>query len=345
MKDENNISKTVRKFTLLVWVLILCVLGSSFLQIIYLQRIFDLNEKTIKKESEEDITPEVILNGFWKAPDIGSVSETTEGDLIIYGREIVAHTSLYLGPKGKAGAISNGMNCQNCHLDAGTKPFGNNYAAVATKYPVFRARSGTIESIENRVNDCIERSLNGKKLDSLSREMKALVAYLKWVGKDLTKDAPSKGLGILNLPLMDRPADPLKGNLVYVNYCARCHGDNGEGKMAGNGMEWMYPPLSGSQSYNTGAGLYRLSKFAGYVKANMPFGITFESPFLTDEEAWDVAAYVNSMPRPEKDLLKDWPDISRKPFDHPFMPYSDKFSEEEHKFGPFKPIIAAKKME
>ncbi|CAN5567372.1 hypothetical protein BH23BAC1_BH23BAC1_32880 [soil metagenome] len=145
--------------------------------------------------------------------------------------------------------------------------------------------------------------------------------------------------------MLERPADPVKGSLVYKAYCIRCHGDNGEGLTADNGMEFIYPPLSGTQSYNTGAGLFRLSRFAGYVKANMPFGINYENPFLTDEEAWDVAAYVNSLPRPEKDFSMDWPDISKKPFDHPFGPYTDTFSEQEHKFGPYEPIISANKVQ
>lgn len=342
MKNDKNIIKTLRFFTLSVWVLILCVLGSVLLQVGYFNGIFDVAKLSGKNSSEEDKHPEVVLNDIWKAPDISTVPATTEGELIRYGRDLVAHTSVYLGPKGKVRAISNGMNCQNCHLDAGTKPFGNNYAAVASKYPVLRARSGRVESIENRVNDCLERSLNGQKLDSLSHEMKAFVAYLKWVGKDIKKEEPLNGLGMIKLPLLERPADPVKGSIVYQNYCGRCHGEGGKGEMAYSGLEWTYPPLSGSQSYNTGAGLYRLSSFAGYVKANMPYGITFENPLLTDEEAWDVAAYINSLPRPEKDLSMDWPDIAQKPFDHPFKPFADSFSEEEHKFGPFKPIIAAK---
>ena len=60
---------------------------------------------------------------------------------------------------------------------------------------------------------------------------------------------------------------------------------------------------------------------------------------LTDEEAWDVAAFVNSQPRPKADLKKDWPNISAKPVDHPFGPYTDGFSEEQHKYGPFQPIV------
>jgi thiosulfate dehydrogenase len=233
------------------------------------------------------------------------------------------------------------MNCQNCHLNAGTVPFGNNYGKVASTYPKLRNRSGMLEGFEKRVNDCIERSLNGQKLGENSREMQAIVAYLKWVGKDVQKGETLPGFGLLELNSLDRPADPEKGALVYEKYCGRCHGENGEGQLAESGLEWTYPPLYGDKSYNVGAGLYRLSKFAAYVKANMPYGVTFENPFLTDEEAWDVAAYVNSMPRPEKDLSADWPDVSKKPVDHPFGPYADRFSEKQHKYGPFEPIKTA----
>ncbi|HCW09010.1 MAG TPA: cytochrome C, partial [Cytophagales bacterium] len=245
---------------------------------------------------------------------------------------------------GKIAAVTNGMNCQNCHLNAGTKLFGNNYSAVASNYPKFRDRSGTIESIERRVNDCIERSLNGKPLDDDSKEMKALVAYITWVGKDVPKKATPQGAGIEKLQLIDRAASPQKGKWVYEKNCMRCHGNNGEGVMNENGLEWKYPPLWGDHSFNIGAGLLRLSRLAGYVKANMPYEVaTYNNPVLTDEEAWDVAAYIASMPRPAKDISKDWPDISSKPFDHPFGPYADGFTEAQHKYGPFAAIIKKNK--
>ncbi|MFC4874178.1 c-type cytochrome [Negadavirga shengliensis] len=278
---------------------------------------------------------------LWKSPDISSIPDTEEGDLVRYGRELIAHTSIYLGPKGKVGNMSNGMNCQNCHLEAGTVPYGNNYGKVAAIYPKLRHRSGTVEGFEKRINDCIERSLNGQKLDAESREMAAMVSYLKWVGKEVENEESFEGFGLIPLPYLDRPADPLKGKIGYGKHCASCHGENGGGELAASGLEWIYPPLYGEESYNTGAGLYRISSFASYVKYNMPYGTTYEAPILTDEEAWDVAAFVNSMPRPEKDFSEDWPDISKKPVDHPFGPYVDGFSEEQHKYGPFGPIIAA----
>lgn len=258
-----------------------------------------------------------------------------DGELIRYGRNLIANTARYLGPKGTVASISNGMNCQNCHLDAGTKPWGNNFGAVASTYPKLRARSGHIESIERRVNDCFERSLNGKALDSMSKEMRAIVAYIKWLGKEVPKGTKPKGSGIREPAYLLRAADPVRGKLVYTSVCATCHGSNGEGQPMPDLLGYIYPPLWGNNSYNNGAGLYRLSRFAGYVKNNMPNPLNYHHPRLTDEEAWDVAAFVNSQPRPEKDQQNDWPDIRKKPFDHPFGPYADGFSETEHKYGPW----------
>ena len=301
----------------------------------------------------DEVTPITTNNTdsvVWIAPDLSRIPKDENGKLIEYGRALIVQTSQYLGPKGSVKRISNGMNCQNCHLDGGTKPFGNNYSAVASTYPKFRARSGTEETIEKRVNDCIERSLNGMALENDSREMKAIIAYIKWLGSDVEKGVAPKGSGLLALDLLDRPASIENGKIVYQGKCMICHGVNGEGIARSDGSGYQYPPLWGKESYNMGAGLFRLSRFAGYVKANMPFGASYRSPQLTDEEAWDVAAFVNSLPRPEKDLSQDWPDISKKPFDHPFGPYSDGFDEVQHKFGPFEPIemkrkaIATKKL-
>lgn len=296
----------------------------------------DLENET-KSEKEKSV-PDV-----WTAPDTTQIKTEKNAAQIIYGRELIANTSFYLGPKGKVQHTTNGMNCQNCHLEAGTKPFGNNYSAVASLYPKFRERSGTKETIYKRVNDCIERSLNGIALDSLSNEMQSIVAYIKWVGKDVPKGEKPKGSGITELAFLDRAADPEKGKTIYMLKCKTCHLENGEGKFNSNQLTYQYPPLWGEHSYNKGAGLLRLSRFAGYVKSNMPQNTTFDSPQLTDEEAWDVAAYVNSQPRPEKDLSKDWPKISDKPVDHPFGPFTDKFSEQQHKYGPFGPIADARK--
>lgn len=284
----------------------------------------------------------VPKEGLWMAPEWSSVDQEPNAEDIKYGKELVANTAAYLGPNGKVKKISNGMNCQNCHLNAGTSPLGNNYSAVASTYPKVRARSGQMEDVEKRINDCFERSLNGKALENNSKEMVAMVAYMKWLGKDVPKGESPKGVGIYEVPFLDRAADPIKGKALYDRQCQSCHMADGQGMPKPDKSGHIYPPLWGDNSYNDGAGLFRMSRFAGYVKTNMPLGATFERPILTDEEAWDVAAYVNSLPRPKKDIRKDWPDISKKPIDHPFGPFSDDFTEEQHKFGPFKPIKEAR---
>jgi thiosulfate dehydrogenase len=279
----------------------------------------------------------------WIAPDTATIANDAAGKQIKYGRLLIANTAFYFGPNGSIQHSSNGMNCQNCHLDAGTKPFGNNYSAVAATYPKFRERSGKIESIYKRVNDCFERSLNGTALDTMGKEMQAIKAYILWLGKEVQKGEKPKGAGLTELAYLPDAASPENGKLIYISKCQSCHGNDGQGKLNTINKMYQYPPLWGNNSYNTGAGLYRLSRFAGYVKSNMPLGATFQNPQLTDQEAWDIAAFVNSQNRPEKDLSEDWPKIAGKPVDHPFGPYTDAFSETQHKYGPFEPIAAFKK--
>lgn len=306
--------------------------------------------KLIQRDSKTYLHSESAYLGkaIWEAPSlfIDRVTTGEERRMIIYGEDLIAHTAKYLGPRGIVAQQSNGMNCQNCHLDAGKRTWGNNFGAVYSTYPRYRERSGSIENIHKRVNDCFERSLNGQPLDTNSKEMKAIYAYIKWLGKEVPKGERPYGSALGKIEYLERAADPVKGKAVYITHCQSCHGVNGEGQFNPDSATYATPPLWGDQSYNDGAGLYRLSSFAFFVKNNMPFKLaTPESPVLTNEEAWDVAAYVNSQPRPHKDQHTDWPDISKKPADFPIGPYADTFSQHQHKFGPFGPIETWKKMQ
>ena len=282
-------------------------------------------------------------SNYWEAPDVNTITDEKQKAQVLYGKDLIAHTAKYLGPNGTVLKISNGLNCQNCHLEAGTKVWGNNYGSVASTYPKFRARSGQVENIYKRVNDCFERSLNGKPLDTLGKEMQAIKAYIEFLGTNVEKGKKAEGSGFKDLAFLDRAASPENGKKYYEEKCQSCHQANGEGSLMADGSEYTYPPLWGKHSYNDGAGLYRISNFAKFVKYNMPLGANHENAQLSDEEAWDIAAYVNSRPRPHINVPKDWPDKSKKPIDHPFGPYADKFSEQQHKYGPFKPIEAEKK--
>ncbi len=302
--------------------------------ILFLFAILSCNN--VEREENKPVLTNIESADCWTGAPANQIPVDKSGELIRYGRSLIENTAYYLGPNGKIQHSTNGMNCQNCHLEAGTKPWGNNFGAVASTYPKFRDRSGSLESIEKRVNDCIERSLNGHALMNNSKEMKSIVSYIKWLGAGVIKGTIPKGSGIMQLTYLQRAADPLKGKFIYTGTCEKCHGKNGNGQLNPDNSTYLYPPLWGNKSYNTGAGLYRLSRFAGFVKNNMPNPVNYHTSQLTDEQAWDVAAYVNSQPRPNYNVQKDWPDKSKKPFDHPFGPYSDGMSEKEHKYGPWQ---------
>ena len=194
------------------------------------------------------------------------------------------------------------------------------------------------------MNDCFERSLNGNAIDTTGYEMNSIVAYILWVGKDVKKGVKPRTSGITQLAFLDRAASPAKGKLYT--------GKNARIAMVPMAKDLKIKMVLVIPTRLCGANivtmmvlvLFRLSRFAGYVKDNMPFNqATHEAPVLSDEEAWDVAAFVNSQPRPKGNLAKDWPNIAGKPIDHPFAPYADGFTENQHKYGPFQQIAAKQK--
>lgn len=326
------------------WVLVL--LGVIVTWVIVAEIVKNLRKTKEEAQRFEKYSGTEEQDSAWIAPTLFSDNETSgeERKMVMYGQDLIAHTSKYFGPNGSLAHTTNGMNCQNCHLDAGTRQWGNNYGAVYSMYPQYRGRSNSIQDIYGRVNDCFERSLNGKAIDNNSNEMKSIYAYMKWLGKGIKKGKKPYSSGLPKLTFLNRAADPAKGKWVYINVCQTCHGDKGQGMLTLDGKEYAYPPLWGECSYNDGAGLYRLGSFASFAKNNMPFNqANHKHPKLTDEEAWDVAAFVNSQPRPHLDQRKDWPVLSKKSYDSPYGPYADSFTEEQHKYGPFEPIVSAQK--
>ncbi len=343
-QDDKMQEGLVPVISKLILVIVVLVIGLIAMPIIFYYT--NLPDKPKDKINNADAAGTEVKKdavAYWTAPEVSSIADAKQKEQVEYGKELIAHTAKYLGPNGSVLKISNGLNCQNCHLQAGTAVFGNNYGSVASLYPKFRARSGSTENIYKRVNDCFERSLNGKAIDTAGKEMQAIVAYINFLGTNVEKGKKAAGSGFKDLAFLDRAADPEKGLTIYTAKCQSCHQANGEGLFNGDKTEYTFPALWAKNSFNDGAGLNRISNFAKYVKYNMPQGTTYQSPQLSDEEAWDVSAYILSQPRPHINVPKDWPDKSKKPFDHPFGPYADNFSEKQHKFGPFKPIIEEQK--
>lgn len=331
--DQHLFSRYLRAIQLIALTILLVFL--VVLSLFLLPNFEETQASEQPNQKKIEINP---MANPWTAPSDWRIAKEPNKEEILYGKELIVNTAYYIGFNGIVEKNTNGQNCQNCHLKAGTQPYGNNLLAVAANYPQISKRSGKKSGILERVNGCLQRSLNGHALDSTNKEMKAMIAYIKWIGQDSPKGITPKGSKVPEIAFIKRAANPEKGKAIYAEKCQSCHQANGEGVLNTDGRTYTYPPLWGKYAYNDGAGLYRLSRFAGYVRYNMPFGATYERPQLSDEEAWDLAAFVNSQPRPTKDKSKDWPNLADKPIDHPFGPYADSFSEEQHKYGPFEPI-------
>jgi thiosulfate dehydrogenase len=288
--------------------------------------------------------PAVIDLTQWKPPDIATVGDDPFGKLVKYGHALFTDTANQIGPAVADASkrfSGNNLACQSCHLQAGTQPYAMPMVGVWGQFPQYRGREGAVDTLEERVNGCMERSMNGRVLPLESREMKAFSSYMRWLSTGIPDGAKLRGAGTLQIKAPDRAADPGRGAQTYAKLCAACHGADGAGQRAQNGLGYQFPPLWGPDSYNNGAGMSRLLTAAGYALHNMPLGTRFDSPLLTDEEAYDVAGYIVSQNRPAKaNLEKDYPVRLQKPIDSPYGPYADGFPPEQHRLGPFGPIRA-----
>jgi thiosulfate dehydrogenase len=183
----------------------------------------------------------------------------------------------------------NTLRCASCHLEAGLRAEAMPWIGSAATYPRFRSRSGEIETLAMRVNDCIARSLAGKMIPEDSRDMRDMLAYLQSIGKTKRPE------GVDTITLVGYGD---LGEEQYASTCARCHGAAGEGTV-------IAPAVWGADSYSIGAGMARQKMFATFIRHNMPFD---KPGTLSAQEAANIAAYVLSKPRqdyPGKE--KDWP--------------------------------------
>jgi thiosulfate dehydrogenase len=280
----------------------------------------------------------------WAAPDFSTAADDPFGKLVKHGYLLFTDTANEIGPAASDSTkrfAGNNLTCQNCHLSGGTQPYAMPLIGVWGQFPQYRAREGAVDTLEDRINGCMERSMNGRALPLGSHEMRAFSAYMRWLSTGIPDGAKLRGAGTLRIKEPERTANLRRGSEIFSQICAACHGANGLGQRAQTGFGYQFPPLWGPDSYNNGAGMGRLLTAAAYAMHNMPIGTAFSAPVLTDEDAYDVAGYIISQNRPEKaNLDKDFPIRLQKPIDTPYGPYVDGFGIEQHKFGPFGPIRA-----
>lgn len=284
----------------------------------------------------------IIAGSVWMLRQTPELDEKGTEVSVEYGRQLIRETSVLMGPQHEDPAMrlsGSNLDCSSCHLDSGTKPGTLSLLAAASRYPRFSGRDGIEGDLRDRINGCMERSMNGIKLSRESAEMRSMEAYILSLGDQYAAmgDTRRQSEEPTSFREPARAADPVAGQVVYEERCQVCHGDNGQGLPATLDIRegYLFPPLWGPDSFNNGAGMNRVLTASNFIKARMPLG----QPDLTDDEAYDVAAYINSKERPQKANLEvDYPDRKNKPVDSPYGPYADPFPQEQHRVGPFGPI-------
>jgi thiosulfate dehydrogenase len=281
------------------------------------------------------------ISPIWGVPEVGALPDDARGRLVRRGRDLITATYAHIGPEVADPAkryAGNNLACRNCHLEAGTKRFGLPLWGLVDRYPRYSSETGGEITLEQRVNACMERSMNGRAMPIDAPEMQAIVAYIQFLSTGVPPGEKLSGLGAGHMPELDRAADPERGRPIYARACAVCHAPDGSGVRRGlpsTALGYMVPPLWGPDSFNDGAGMNRLIAAANFIHFNMPNGTEYDYPRLSPEDAWDVAAFMVAQPRPHKaGLDRDFPDRLTKPVDTPYGPYGDGFSEQQHKFGP-----------
>ena len=242
------------------------------------------------------------LDALFSHPSPDSIPGGQRGEQIRLGYQLVVHTQEFA-----SSYVGNRLTCANCHLDAGLDPNSASYVGLSRAYPEYYARTGRVVTLADRINECFERNLNGKPIPQDSHKLQAIVAYIEWLSKDVPAGSRMawRGIPAIQSP---KPPDAVNGIKVFTARCAFCHGADGQGTMAG-------PPLWGPQSYTLGAELARVPVAASFIKSNMP---RTRGWALSDQDAYDVAAYINAQPRPDfPDKGQDWP-RGGKPADVPY---------------------------
>lgn len=274
----------MKRSRLIFWLVILSLIIAGLLVFSYFWRFSKAQQAVSRKHQKEskghqDLHFELVDPG----QAFQSIRETVQ-----LGYQIMLNTPENI--KHYEGAR---ISCTSCHFAGGNTSGGKNtgipLAGVAAVYPKHNSRSGTVETLAQRINQCFERSLNSHPLPLESQEMIALVTYFQWISRGIAIYSKVPWLGMPLLKSSHTP-NPAEGKKVYEIYCAMCHGKEGRGEVHNE-----IPPVWGLESFNDGAGMNAEPMLAAFIYRNMPYG----DPGLTTAQALDVAAFIARQPRPK----------------------------------------------
>lgn len=317
------------------------VILSCCLLIIAGTYVISCNESTAKDKQAKE--PDLIDAAELFYLDSSKIPTGKYGETVRYGRDLMMRTSYLIGPDGVNGHYTNNkMNCTNCHQNGGTKPYSFNLQTSFRRYPEYRAREGKVLSLAERINNCIMRPHLGRPLPLDSKEMIAFISYLKWISDSSKVAMNTPGVKGLDISFPDSAASSTTGGQLFLSHCARCHGQDGEGVLGPDKVDYIYPPLWGLKSYQPGSSMHRTIKMAQWLVANMPHdSATYFKPVLTAAQALDIAAFVNNDAIHQRQQVTEfqYPNAEEKAIDYDRGPFADTFSVSQHKYGPYPPII------
>ena len=240
-------------------------------------------------------------------PTESDIPAGEHGDLIRQGIKLLEHTSKYAGPKAinpNNRLSQNNLNCVQCHVPGtsglpGTRAGQLPYINVVHEYPKLDVKSMKVISLQDRIRGMFGGG-NGRLTDD-SFQMKAMMAYFSWLGSYSKSGARMNGTFLKPLPLPKIAASPKRGKPLYIKNCATCHGDKGLGVETmdfDKGGGYLMPPLAGNDTYTDGGHMYLIPIMARFIYGYMPLGATSEKPQLAPQDAYDIAAYINTdLPR------------------------------------------------
>lgn len=237
--------------------------------------------------------------GYFRSPSRDALPPGPFGDAVRQGEAIFRGTNTH---PLSAKYVGNEQVCGNCHIDAGRLAGSAPLWAAWVAYPAYRSKTKQVDTFVERIQGCFKYSMDAQ--DSAaggapaadSDTIVSLAAYSFWLAKGApTGDETMPGRGYPRLAETAQGFDAKRGQGVYVARCALCHGEDGSGVVSAEAGT-LFPPLWGPGAYNWGAGMHVVDTAAGFIKHNMPLGL---GDSLSDQQAWDVAAYINSHERPQ----------------------------------------------
>ena len=241
------------------------------------------------------VKPTAAVTAFHPPPET-AMPKDEFGEVVKLGRDIFTHTERYASQYNG----STTMNCSSCHLDAGRLAHSAPLWAAFVSYPAYRSKDRQVNTFASRVQGCFKYSMNGTAPPLGDPVLIALESYSYWLASGAPVDPKIAGRGYPKVPKPPLSPDYVRGQQVFTQHCALCHGADGAGQTDANGQP-SFPALWGEKSFNWGAGMGNLKNASGFIKANMPLGL---GGTLSDQQAWDVAKYMNSHERPQDPRFK-----------------------------------------